>query len=108
MFVRSTLLALSLVAGTGMLVAAPAEAGHDRATIVYRSGDHHDRDYRHHSRYRDRGHHRHYGKHWRSERRHFGHKRHYGHHKWKHKRRYHGHGHRRHDSGYRIWFEYRN
>lgn len=102
MLIRSTLLALSLVAGAGMLVAAPAEAGHDRATVVYRSGDHHGRDYRSHSRYRDHGHHGHYRKHWRAERRH------YGHHDWKRKRHHYGHRRHGHDSGYRIWFEYRN
>lgn len=100
MILRNTLLALSLITGAG-LAAVPAQAGHERGPIVYRAADYH-RDHCSTQRYRDRAHHSHYRKHWRG-----GH-RHHGHHHWKHQRRYHGHQHHRRDSGYRIWFHYRD
>ena len=99
MIARRTLLALSLLVGAGVLVSAPAQAGHDRTTIVYQAG-HHQRDYCPPPRHRAGHHHyKHHGKHWRGDRRHYrqrGWERHYG-------------GYRHHsEPRYRIRIEYRN
>ena len=101
MIARRTMLALSLLAGAGILGSAPAQAGHDRTTVVYQLG-HQQRDYCPPSRHRAAGHHhyKHYGKHWRGDRRHY---RQRG---WErsHYRGYRHHG----EPRYRIRIEYRN
>lgn len=85
MTARRTLLALSLLAGIGLLSSAPARADHERVTVIYRTGGH-ERDYRAHSwhhlsdRHYYRGHgYRHYERHghrWWERRRHRGHRGH--------------------------------
>ncbi len=52
MIARHTLLALSLLAGVGLLAATPARAGHDRTTVIYRVGGY-DREYRPVERHRE-------------------------------------------------------
>ncbi len=57
MTARRTLLALSLLAGVGLLAATPARADHERATVIYRIGGY-DRDYCPPERHREWGHER--------------------------------------------------
>lgn len=101
MSARRTLLALSLLAGAGVLASAPAQAGHDRAAVVYQVGGYH-RDYYPPARHRAGGYH-HYPSHWRADRRH------HGGHRWAY-RGYREHGRYRHyergEPHYRIRIEY--
>lgn len=112
MIARRTLLALGVLLGLGAFVSAPAQAGHERTTVVYKAGYNH-HDYHRPKRHRAVGDH-HARPHWRAERRH--HRQHHwkrshyrGDHHYRGDRHYRGdHHYRRHEPGYRIWFEYRN
>lgn len=98
---RRTMLALALLAGTGFLASAPAQAGHDRTTVVYQVG-HGARNYcpppRHRAERRD-----HYRSHWRHDRGH-----HYRQHAWE-RSRYRDYRHSDHGGAhYRFRIEYHN
>lgn len=101
MIARRTLLALGLLAGAGVLVSAPAQAGHERSTVIYQVG-HSERNYCPPSSHRAAGHHydRH-ERHWRHDRRYD--RRHYG---WEHSR-YRGQRHYE-EPHYRFRIEYHN
>lgn len=104
MIARRALLALSLLAGAGVLVSAPAQAGHERTTVVYETGHSRHSNYCPPPRYRS-SHHGHYRGH--QGHRYRGHHG-YDRHAWKsnhhHGKRHYGHN----DSGYRVYLEYRN